>query len=312
MLVYNKPLKEYLATAVSGNYYKNVIVSTYHQWIADTYYEEGWGAVPKIGDEHDWTAISQKFSILGKKYAHIIIDEAQDFPIELLKIIKNVSDHMTCFIDPNQAIEVGKTNTFDAIKTLCVEAPYKLTRNFRNTKPIRDFSAIYCVDGQPAPSDIPGKKPAMIKCFKGNFDYQNRKMAEIIKKNKEKSIGIIVNPNSLRPTYQAMKKIFEEDVDVQMYKAMAQGFTEIDFDRLGVLVLSYGTMKGLEFDIVLLPMFDKIQMKDGGIVDSNRVYVAITRAVSELYMFYWDKHINGGKVDTMKPLEMNESLVDWK
>jgi DNA helicase IV len=182
MLVYNKPLMSFLSTAIQGNYYKNVEIKTYHQWLSDMYSENWWGSVPKDGDEHDWSAIAHQMSECGKLYSHVIIDEAQDFPIELLQILKKISDHMTCFIDPNQAIEVGKTSTFNAIKTLCLESPYKLTRNFRNTKPIRDLSALYCKDGKPAPSDIPGKKPTIIKCAAGNFDDQNQKMASIIKR----------------------------------------------------------------------------------------------------------------------------------
>ena len=194
MLVFNNPLMRFLSTAAQGNYYKNVKVETYHQWVNDMYREYRLGYIPKDrNDNFNWTAIATELSGIGKIYAHVIIDEAQDFPIELLKILKRLSDNMTCFIDPNQAVEEGKTNVFDAIKTLCVESPYKLTRNFRNTKPIRDLSALYCKDGEPAASDVPGRKPIIIKCASRDFDDQNRKMADIIKRNKEKSIGIITN-----------------------------------------------------------------------------------------------------------------------
>lgn len=132
MLVYNNPLMRFLSTAVQGNYYHNVKVQTYHQWMYDIYKEYSLGNVPMDGDDHNWSAIASALARIGKKYAHVIIDEAQDFPIELLKILKSLSDHMTCFIDPNQAIEIGKTDIYGAIKALCVESPYKLTKNFRN------------------------------------------------------------------------------------------------------------------------------------------------------------------------------------
>lgn len=310
ILVYNKPLMGFLSTAVRGNYYKNVKVLTYHQWLYDIYKDYSLGSVPKEDDDHDWVAIAYALSGIGKKYAHVIIDEAQDFPIELLKILKKISDHMTCFIDPNQAIEIGKTDTFDAIKTLCVEAPYKLTRNFRNTKPIRDLSALYCKEGEPAPSDTPGKKPVIIKCASGNFDDQNKKMVDIINRNKEKNIGIIVNPKSQNPTYNALKELLSSDVIIQMHKPMTKH--EIDFNKPGVKILSYGTMKGLEFDLVLLPMFDKIEMKDGGVVDANRAYVAVSRPVNELYLFYWSEKPSVGKINTMTALTRHRELLEWR
>lgn len=310
MLVYNNPLMRFLSTAIQGNYYKNVEVLTYHQWVNDIYSEYGLGTIPKDGNEHNWAAISSDLSRIGKKYSHVIIDEAQDFPIDLLKILKSISDHMTCFIDPNQAIEVGKTDTYRAIKTLCVESSYKLTKNFRNTKPIRDLSALYCKDGEPAPSSTPGKKPVIIKCASGNFDDQNKKMADIIKRNKEKSIGIIVNPKALNSTFNSMKKLLSSDVIVQMHKPMTPN--KIDFDKPGVKILSYGTMKGLEFDIVLLPMFDKIEMQDGGTVDANRAYVAVSRPVNELYLFYWKEKPSSGKINTMTALTNHRDMLDWK
>ena len=143
MLVYNNPLMRFLSTAVQGNYYRNVQVQTYHQWVNDIYSEYSLGKIPKDGNDHDWTAIASDLSRIKKKYAHVIIDEAQDFPIELLKILKKLSDHMTCFIDPNQAIEIGKTDTYGAIKALCVESPYKLTKNFRNTKGISAIQNLF-------------------------------------------------------------------------------------------------------------------------------------------------------------------------
>lgn len=310
LLVYNNPLMKFLTTAVKGNYYKNVTVQTYHQWLNDIFTEYHLGSIPKNGDDHDWAKVAYQLSGVGKKYSHVIIDEAQDFSIDLLRILKRLSDHMTCFIDPNQAIEPGKTDTYKAIKTLCVEAPYKLTKNFRNTKPIRDLSMLYCKEGEPAPSSMPGRKPVIIRCMPKNFDDLNRRMVDIIKRNKEKNIGIIVNPNSLNKTFDSMKRLLPSDVIVQMHKPNTPH--RIDFDLPGVKILSYGTMKGLEFDMLLLPMFDKIKMLDGSLIDANRVYVAVSRPINELYLFYWSEFQNPGYVKTMDNLKANRELLEWR
>lgn len=309
MLVYNRPLRDYLASAVKGNYFQNVQIQTYHQWLNNVYRSQHWGVPPKDDDGNlEWDRIKSNVSEMGKRYHHIIIDEAQDFPVELLEILQGIAVHMTCFIDPNQAIEPGKTGTYDALRAMCVESPYTLTRNFRNTQPIRDLSALFCGDGEPAATEIPGRRPVMVR-FNGNFDRQNKAMTDVINRNKEKNIGIIVQPKSLNRTYETMEDLLD-DVNVQMYKPKTQNY--IDFDQSGVKILSYGTMKGLEFDIVLLPLFDKIMLADGGTVDQNRVYVAITRACEELYMFYWKEAPSSGKVDTMSPITAHRDLVDWR
>ena len=95
-----------------------------------------------------------------------------------------------------------------------------------------------------------------------------------------------------------------------MHKPKTQN--TIDFSKPGVKILSYGTMKGLEFDIVLLPMFDKIEMKENDTVNMNRVYVAVTRPINELYLFYWNEIPSLGKVDTMTALITHRSMVDWR
>lgn len=309
MLVYNRPLRDYLASAVQGNYFENVEIQTYHQWVYDLYKEHNWGRVPRTDEDGlDWASITRRITGLGRHYVHIIIDEAQDFPVELLELLHNVAERMTCFIDPNQAIELGKTGTYDVLRTMCVESPYTLTRNFRNTQPIRDLSVLYCKDGEPAPTEVPGRKPMMIK-FAGNFDAQSKAMANIINRNREKNIGIIVQPKSMNVTYNTMDQLLD-GVNIQMYKPKTSNY--IDFDEPGVKILSYGTMKGLEFDIVLIPLFDKIPLTDGGTVDANRIYVAITRACEELYMFYWKESPSAGKVDTMSPLRTHRDLVEWR
>ena len=111
-------------------------------------------------------------------------------------------------------------------------------------------------------------------------------------------------------TYKSLQKYLPSDVIVQMHKAMTKN--RIDFDKPGVKILSYGTMKGLEFDIVLLPMFDKIEMQDGGTVDANRVYVAVSRPVNELYLFYWSERPSPGKINTMTALTGHKGMLEWK
>jgi len=99
-------------------------------------------------------------------------------------------------------------------------------------------------------------------------------------------------------------------VIVQGQKSMTRNV--IDFNKPGVKIVTYGNMKGLEFDVVLLPLFDKIPAKDGDIVDSNRAYVAVSRPLSELYLFYWNIYSSPGKIDTMTALANHKELLEWK
>lgn len=311
MIVYNKPLQQYIETAVRGSVYKNCEIKTYHQWVSDFYKSELPGhAVPKFDRfDLDWDTILEQCADVGKVYDHVIIDEAQDFPIKLIRLLKMVSKNITCFVDPDQSIDDDKTDTADMLMEMCVEAPYELTRNFRNTKPIRDVSTIFCNEnnGDPVDSDIPGKLPVIIKC--DDYSDMSEKMALIINQNKEKNIGVFVNNKNLKATYNALTGLVDKNINIEYYKTFS---SPIDFDVDGVKILSYGTMKGLEFDMVLLPRIEKIKSTDDVYTDYNRLYVAVTRARSELYMFYFGTYIGDKWMDSMSPILNNRDLFEWR
>ena len=316
VLVYNRPLKDFIHTAISDEHFENCTISTYHQWLADMYKEHFRSSgYPKEGDfDPKWSQIKSDFHRFSNYYDQVIVDEAQDFPIQLIEILKEISKNITCFIDPNQTIEPGKTDRVLMLKSLLVECPYKLTYNFRNTKPIRDASALFCREGAPAEAYMPGPKPCLIKCRKKgrkpDFDDQTQKMCQIIRRNLDKNIGVIVNARSLRATYESLMAELEDEIDIQMHKACTSH--KIDFEIDGVQIVSFGTMKGLEFDIVLIPGFDYIKPSGDAIVDGNVTYVAMSRPLRELYLFYFNtKHVNG-RLNTMGVVADHNNLFLWK
>lgn len=308
VVVYNKPLMLFLQSAVNGLGYSNIEIATYHSWLPNYYRSVVGSTIPSVAPYvYDWQKVKNDLYSSDKKYKHIIVDEAQDFPIELLEIIKLSAEHITCFIDPNQKIDENNTGVMQAIKTLCVESPYKLTKNFRNTKQIRDFSALYCIDGEPAKAFVSGSKPHYIQAPRMNFNAQTDIVCRIVNQNRGKNIGIIVNNKSLNVTYNNVKAGVKNPDDVQMYKSMKNN--DIDFNTNGVKIVSYGTMKGLEFDIVILPSFDKINSTDDDVVDKNRIYVATSRPINELYMIKIDTKIGPRYIDTTSVVDANSDLV---
>ena len=172
-----------------------------------------------------------------------------------------------------------------------------------------NVSAIFCKNGRPAMATTRHKKPTLIQC--SDYEDQTYEMAELIRNNKGKTIGIIVNNKNLRNTYSDLcEELDGEGINIQMFKAMA--VDEIDFDSTGVKIVSYGTMKGLEFDIVLLPRFEKVRSTDDSVADNNRIYVALSRPLRELYIFYFDDYISDKWIDTFGPINKNRSMFEWK
>ena len=135
-------------------------------------------------------------TVLGKKYQQIIIDEGQDFPLPLLRILRSLTNHITVFIDPMQAMEDSKTKTEEAAAIL--HAPVlRLTTNYRSTEEITEFSNLFRSEGEVLPNKMSdGEFPVIAHC--ANYEKQTKKIVEIIVGNSSKEIGSIANAHSVK------------------------------------------------------------------------------------------------------------------
>ena len=309
LLVYNRPLMLYLESAVDELELDDCEVKTYHSWLTKFYHDKFGRSVPEVSDyEYDWGVILDDCESITPSYDHIIIDEAQDFPKELLMILAKVGENITCFIDPNQAIVAGKTGVVDAIESLCVEAPYTLEYNYRNTKAIAAVTKLFWRKegrfARPYRTDI-NRLPTLIKC--DSYEDQTEIICDIVRDHLDATIGVFVNNKNLNITYENLSYELEGEVDVEMFKAKAK--SDINFNTKGVKILSYGTMKGLEFDIVILAAFDRVKDTGDEAANQNRAYVATSRARDDLYICYFNEKCNTSKwIDTMSQITANKHL----
>lgn len=313
ILVYNRPLMLYLKSAIDELRLKNCTVNTYHSWITDFYRKCFNRQVPKLDRyAHDWASILTDCKYLAPVYDHVIIDEAQDFPKELLILLTKISKNITCFIDSNQAIEADKTKVVEAVEYLCMEAPFTLEFNYRNTKEIAAVSKLYWnEEGRFAKARRTGNRlPTMVRCI--DFEDQTESICDIIRNHKDATIGVFVNNKSFNVTYENLSYELDGEVDVEIYKSMGAN-SNINFNKNGVKILSYGTMKGLEFDVVILAMFDKVKSTGDRIANQNRAYVATSRARDYLYICYFNNRCDTSKwIDTMTPINANKHLFQWR
>lgn len=315
ILVYNRPLMLYMETATkTSNLFAKVKVNTWHMWLTEFFKEHFDMPAPKIDNYiPDWREVKSYCQAVPNVISHIIIDEAQDFPIELIDCLKIVAKNITCFIDPNQAIEAGKTDVVDTLKSLFVECPKTLTTNYRNTKPIAELSKLYWngkgVFAEPNFAGSGASKPRMIHC--DDFDDLNDVICDIIRDNKEKSIGVLTNNNWLNKTFEGLEYELEGEIELEMFKAKAK-INDLDFSKKGVKVLSFGTMKGLEFDLVIILNFDMMASTGDTDADINRAYVAITRACKDLRMTYFKETSGPRWAQVMRKLTANKQLCTWE
>ncbi len=281
-------------------------VSTYLSWLNSLYWQRFGRGYPVVsGTEPDWGTIEKELISLGRIYDQIIVDEGQDFPAPLYRCLRSLAGTVTVFIDPQQAIE--KTKTAGSVAAFILNAPtYHLSTNFRSTKEITEFADLYRGkhDVLPNPEES-GQIPAVITC--ASYEDQVNKMLEIIRAFNYRSVGIILDTKPAKKLFEIMKKRLDGKAHVQLYEPHT--YRDFDFDRNEVKIITYGTAKGLEFDVVILPQITRVSTTGDPISDMARIHIAASRAKKALFLFkVAGENADSTKwIDALSPLYGNES-----
>lgn len=237
------------------------------------------------------------------KFEHILIDEAQDLSLaQMTAIMMLYKKDMVVAMDMNQRI-FGKQWT---AKQLGIETTTKkLTKSMRTTKQIDALaeSVRSKNDGLLSEDDkslraIPEREGDIPEIIHLEDQAAERKyVVNLIKtyleQNDRITIGIIAAKNKQIPIYAdwlASENINHEQVKKDSTFSMA---------KPGVKLVSAFGAKGLEFDIVIIPMFaegnfpygyqpdDEEEYEQYMIKMRNLVYVSMTRARFRLVLTFW-------------------------
>ena len=239
------------------------------------------------------------------RFDHILIDEAQDLSLAqmtvLMQLYKKNGD-MIVAMDANQKIH-GKYWT---PKLLGIEATTKkLTKSMRTTKQIDNLAeSVRCKNDKQLDEDdknlraLPEREGPLPKLVHLDDQAAERKyVVELVKTyrkaNPNMTIGIIAAKNSQIDLYSdwlTSANIKHEQVRKDSTFSMATP---------GVKVASAFSSKGLEFNVVIIPMFaegffpykfttdDEAEMEQYLIKMRNLVYVSMTRAKNILVISWW-------------------------
>ena len=312
LLIYNKPLKLYISSAVNSLRISTE-VSTYHAWLFSVYRNILHEDAPQVDMNWDYGKVIEDFKQLGMLYDNIIIDEAQDFPIEMIQALTYVGKSINCFMDVNQRIVSNRYTRYqDIANVLGIKRMYTLSENFRNTEEVYEFAKLYNQNNNDITTTRNGEKPLFVKAPSEDEAY--KVIETLILNNSTSTIGIFTNYGEQERVYDRLSESVGSKVSVCAYdsKSTNRDLWRIDFDRSGVFILSTGTMKGLEFDVVIIPGVDKLRGKRDSALNANTFYVAATRASEELYCLYSEDKSDSPFIDVFGPLMSKKDLVDWE
>ena len=217
------------------------------------------------------------------------------------------------FGDSAQSIykQYGKnTINIEQISKLTGLTPLCLYNNYRLPRAIAKITQAYVgVDVNPYEDKVYQNKekrlPHIIQYE--DFDKQILAIEKIIEKNAEilfsQSVGILLPNNDL--VIDTCVKLQNLGVQVEFkYNDDESGnyVDTLDFSSSNTKILTYHSAKGLQFDTVILPMYAGANDEDS----RKALYVAMTRAMHQLYIMYSTPTLNPPLSEVPSLLYMKE------
>ena len=222
---------------------------------------------------------------------YIIVDEIQDFTKEdIAGFIQSARKNYFFFGDSAQSIykQFGKqTLTIEEISLMTGLVPLQLYNNYRLPRSVAKITQGYIgVDVNPYEEKVYQNKEKALPYFI-HFDNLKTQVAlinSIIENNHGKSIGVLLPSNEL--VLKVCNELQKGDNDFEFkYKKYPQdkkSYGELRFNNTLPKVMTYHSAKGLQFDIVILPMYEGANKTES----RKSLYVAMTRTMHQLYIMY--------------------------
>lgn len=264
-------------------------------------------------------------NVRRKKYSEIFIDESQDLRSGIISASYLLGDKVTCGADRSQDLQgnyVGPADDiiFSLLQRNSLTVRQELTQNFRNTKEIFEFARQFVPEDdnvQELNTNLlnKGEKPDIRD---GLSEIQQLDtILKVIQQYPNSNIGILVHTKKQitlikefleRYQYSCEKNAIQNKSFSYYYSKMDRSHKDVMENYLKTpFILTFDSCKGLEFDIVIMPFFEKSNWalnnykptNEDPELDANgspkcwatpnHYYVAATRARSQLFVLFNNK-----------------------
>jgi superfamily I DNA/RNA helicase len=304
LFTFNRTLMSAIRGLARSENFESSIVDSFYDW----YYSNTNGIFAKDNAVIISNRFRQYATQNGGKFAELLLDESQDFEHKIIQSLSELGERVSCGADRDQDIrQIYANNAEEQIGSILSAyqstQEHLLEQNFRNTREIFAFARKF-VSNNPRPNGINinslpvGDKPEIFDDL--NRQEQLAKIKEIVELNQENAnIGILVH---FKSQVDIIRNFLSEENLVHSYyyqgmNRQDQSSTENDLQT--PLIATFASCKGLEFDIVILPLFESVDWSmENGHTTANHYYVAATRARRQLFVFYENKPTILGNFDS--------------
>ncbi len=314
-IIYNRALMDFIKDQAKQIGLGNQNVKTYHQWLWNIYKNKKSAKYPQFAPYKPiWDEVKSDLVEWCQKgnfgYDHVILDEAQDLPFELIEIFSLISKNVTVFMDPQQKIDSGSSFTVEDVASLLCKDQRKsrfyLNENHRNSQAITDFAFKFDPDGgnfPPKSINVSGRKPEH-QCITDANEY-SKHIVKYFSDNPDQVIGVILADKLMKDRYYQLISKLTEETEVYISSSDLKGNSlKFDINSPGIKVLNVGVCKGLEFDTVFIPEIDNVYWFKEEDKKINQAMVAITRAKKRLFL-----QANNSNIDSIKVRSFFQRIV---
>ena len=216
----------------------------------------------------------------------VIIDEGQDIDIQFYRAIKDIATRVSVGADDAQRLYDVNIDR-NALREVFPENQQRaLTQNFRNLYKIYNFSRQFVPENPEAHEEhmlnrLEQRSPGGFVDIRvvNSSAAINQLIKSIIKDRGDGNIGILLSETNDVDKYSDI--LDELDIKHSVYHSKLDWRVKRDTEKnlMSILVTTYKSAKGLEFDTVILPEF-----QDANSRNNNQYYVGCTRAKQYLYL----------------------------
>jgi len=251
---------------------------------------------------------------------YVIVDEIQDFnEQEINSFVHAARKHFFFFGDTAQS--VYDETRYGGVKPLTVEQtkqhlkntgkdhkPFELRYNYRLPITVGRLVQDVGIDLPPFnPNVYKSKENEMPHVVKYATDYEQIKaIKRIIVNNDMNDVAILLPTNALVQEVKVLLERLEMNVE---YKAYSD-FT-LDFSTENPKIMTYHSSKGLQFETVFIPWFERYCDEDErGNKFRKALYVAMTRTYKNLYIMYSGELPSTPRLDSNKYLTTEANKIE--
>ena len=295
LFTFNRTLMSAIRGLARSENFESSIVDSFSDW----YYNNTKGIFATDNAVDIANRFKQYSNSNGGKFSELILDESQDFVHRIIQGLHQLARKVSCGADRDQDIRnIYGNNAEEQIRSILngfqTTHEHLLEQNFRNTREIFAYARKF-VPNNPRPNRINlntlpvGDKPEVFD----NLDEaeQLKKIGEIVSLNQNNSnIGILVHFPKQVDKIRAYLKQNNLVHSYYYHKMNSLHKWETENNLQTPLITTFASCKGLEFDIVVLPLFESVDWAmNKGHATANHYYVAATRARRQLFIFYEHK-----------------------